>query len=129
MLRIILFLILLYFTTNDILAENDTLVVNNGDALVGEIKTMQRSVVKMETDYSDSDFMIDWDKVTEIYSDRMFVITTDEGNRYYGKLRTDLSKKSTVVVIEDTAKHFVNITDIVYLTQCWTNKTKNYLIH
>jgi len=112
-----LFFIILFFTNHNILAENDTLVVNNGDALVGEIKTMQKSTVKMETEYSDSDFMIEWDKVTEVYSDRMFIVNTDEGERYYGKIRTDVNNKSMVIVTEDTTKHFVKISDIVYLTQ------------
>jgi len=117
MLRMFLFFIILFFTNHNILAENDTLVVNNGDALVGEIKTMQKSTVKMETEYSDSDFMIEWDKVTEVYSDRMFIVNTDEGERYYGKIRTDVNNKSMVIVTEDTTKHFVKISDIVYLTQ------------
>ena len=117
MLRKFIFLFLLLLLENTAFAVNDTLVVNNGDALVGEIKTMERSVVKMETDYSDSDFMIDWDQVTEIYSDRLFVVTTDEGNRYYGKIRTEVSNKTMVTVTEDTARHSVKITDIVYLTQ------------
>jgi len=117
MLRKSIFLILLLFLANTIFAVNDTLIVSNGDVLVGEIKTMERSIVKMETDYSDSDFMIDWDKATEIYSDRMFVITTDEGQRYYGKIRTDASNKSMVIVLEDTVKHLIKITDIVYLAQ------------
>ena len=117
MLRYFFSLLLLQFFTINTLAENDTLVVNTGDALVGEIKTMQKSIVKMETDYSDSDFMIEWDKVTEIYSDRMFVVNTDEGDRYYGKIRTDATNKSMVIVTEDKTKHLVKITDIVYLTQ------------
>jgi len=117
MLRYFFYLLLLQFFTINILAANDTLVVNTGDELVGEIKTMQKSTVKMETDYSDSDFMIEWDKVTEIYSDRMFVVNTDEGDRYYGKIRTDVNNKSMVIVTEDTTKHLVKITDIVYLTQ------------
>jgi len=123
MLRKFHYLILTLFLSNTILPVNDTLVVNNGDALVGEIKTMERSVVKMETDYSDTDFMIDWDKVAEIYSTRMFVVTTDEGHRYYGKIRTDISNKSMVVVREDTTKHLLKISDIVYLTQV----DKNFL--
>jgi hypothetical protein len=51
----------------------DTLIVSSGDVLVGELKTMKRSVIQMETDYSDSDVMIDWDFMTEIYSDRFFI--------------------------------------------------------
>jgi len=61
--------------------------------------------------------MIEWDKVTEVYSDRMFIVNTDEGERYYGKIRTDVNNKSMVIVTEDTTKHFVKISDIVYLTQ------------
>jgi hypothetical protein len=68
-----LFFLLVILSVESILAVKDTLIVSSGDVLVGELKTMKRSVIQMETDYSDSDVMIDWDFMTEIYSDRFFI--------------------------------------------------------
>jgi hypothetical protein len=107
----------------NILAVNDTLVVSNGNVLVGELKTMDKSVIQMETDYSDNDFKIDWDEVTEIYSKRLFVITTAKGDRYYGTIRSDRTKKGQVIITEEATKHTLNITDIVFLNQV----DKNFL--
>ena len=49
----------------------DTLVLNNGDDIVGEIKDMTNAIVQIETPYSDSDFKIDWDEVREILGPRI----------------------------------------------------------
>ena len=39
-----------------VLAQTDTLVLSNGDVIVGEIKDMTRGVLTLETDYSDFRF-------------------------------------------------------------------------
>ena len=48
------------------LAQTDTLIFANGNIVVGEIKSMSRGIIEIETDYSDSDFKIEWDKVAGI---------------------------------------------------------------
>ena len=37
-------------------AQNDTLYLNNGDMIVGDLKGMDRGVSTIEPSYSDSDF-------------------------------------------------------------------------
>ncbi len=96
---------------------SDTLKVSTGEILVGEIKRMDRSVITIETDYSDSDFMIDWAKVTEISSDRLFIITTSQGDRYYGTIKSDNSDKTKVKIVEQGNLFQNNLSDIVYINQ------------
>jgi len=96
-------------------AETDTLVVSNGDVLVGEIKSLEHGVLMMETDYSDSDFKIEWDNVTMFSSNRNFIVTLSEGQRYYGKINSDPIKDREVVILEGDVEHRANLIDIVFL--------------
>jgi len=108
---------ILVFTQMSI-AETDTLVASNGNVLVGEIKSMNRGVLFMETDYSDNDFEIEWKEVREIYSDRKFVVFLSENTKYYGKIRTDVSNKNKIIITDDKGNQFVTMTkDIVYLDE------------
>ena len=109
-------LLFILISTTFIIAK-DTLKVNTGEILVGEIKKMDRNVISIETEYSDSDFLIDWSKVTEISSERLFIISTTQGDRYYGTINTDKSEKSKVKIIEDGNLFQKNLSDIVYINQ------------
>jgi len=113
-LKILLSFLFIFFSVESLIAASDTLVVNTGDVLVGELKTMERSVLKMETDYSDSDFMIDWDMVKEIYSDRLFIITTSQRKRFYGSIRSD---KANIIITEEGNQYISKIADIVFINQ------------
>lgn len=102
-------------STESLLAANDSLVVSNGDLLVGEIKSMERGVLVMETEYSDSDFNIEWDNVIKFYSKRNFIVTLSEGQRYYGKINSDIKKDREVVIIEADVEYRTKLIDIVFL--------------
>lgn len=52
----------------------DTLVLKNNDVIIGEIKSMNKGVVQIETDYSKSDFKLEWKKVKYISSSRTHII-------------------------------------------------------
>jgi hypothetical protein len=111
---LILFFILISTTFN---IANDTLKVNTGEILVGQIKKMDRNIISIETGYSDSDFLIDWSKVIEISSNRLFIITTTQGDRYYGTINTDKTEKSKIKIIEEGNLFQKNLSDIVYINQ------------
>src|SRR5215470_16433456 len=70
------------------LSQKDSLVLNNRDIVVGEIKSMKNGVITIETDYSKNDFTIKWSKVKEIYSKNNFLITLKNGDRINGSLQT-----------------------------------------
>jgi len=78
-------------------AQQDSLILTNGDAIVGEAKSMDRGVLTFETDYSDSDFKIEWEKIAKVYTDTYFLITLSNGRRYNGTLRsTDSTNNITI---------------------------------
>ncbi|MEN8139519.1 MAG: DUF481 domain-containing protein [Bacteroidota bacterium] len=72
--------------------QNDTIVLSNGNVLVGEIKGMDRGILKMETPYSDSDFSIEWGKVVKINTESHFVVSIEKG-RIYGSKKKDSAAK------------------------------------
>jgi len=49
-------------------AANDVVITTTGDRLVGEIKKVEKDVLTLSTDYSDSDFKIKWEKIASIAS-------------------------------------------------------------
>ena len=59
----------------------DSLVFKNDDFVAGEIKGMDRGVLTIETDYSKSDFTIEWSGIKEIFTKTQFLITLTDGNR------------------------------------------------
>ncbi len=63
---------LAFFLTS---AQTDTLRLSNGDILVGEIKEMNRGVLIIETDYSDSDFKVEWEKIVKIISTQKYTVS------------------------------------------------------
>lgn len=64
----------------------DSLQLVNGNTIVGEIKNMDKGVLKIETAYSDSDFKIEWEKITALRTTTFFLITLSNGQRYNGTL-------------------------------------------
>ena len=79
-------------------AAKDVVVTTSGDRLVGEIKSIEKDVLTIETDYSDADFKIKWEKVASIESDRQFLVETFDGQRLSGALKADPLKKAAVTV-------------------------------
>src|SRR6476620_12526778 len=79
-------------------AANDVVITTTGDRLVGEIKSVEKDVLTLSTDYSDADFKIKWDKIASIESDRQFLVETFDGKRLSGSLKPDPEKKAAVEV-------------------------------
>lgn len=112
--RNILLLFWVIFLSLKVSGQEDTLVFHNGNLIIGEIKSMDRGVLFLETDYSDSDFKIKWIDVKEVYSKTRFLISTDEKGRLNGRIR---SAPSGVVIINTDDGELVETSflDIVYL--------------
>lgn len=67
-------------------AQKDTLISSTGDVIVGEIKSLSRNVLIFDTDYADSEFQIEWDKVKGLTANSQLIIFTTKGERYTGEL-------------------------------------------
>ena len=95
----------------------DTLIMKNGDVLVGEVKELLTGVLTMKTAYSDKDFTIEWDKVAEIRTKNTYVISHSDGRRINGTIATDPEDSSMVMIFEQGGIIPVRRMDIVALKQ------------
>lgn len=116
MARLILFIIFFIIGINDNYAQTDSIIFKNGNFILGEIKSMNRNVLKVETDYSDSDFLIEWNGVKELYTSTFFLITLSNGSRYNGYL-TSTGVDSVLIRTEDSLGFGVHAMDIVILEE------------
>lgn len=94
-------------------SQTDSLVFKNDNYIIGEIKNMDKGVITVETDYSDSDFKIEWSGVKEVYSTTNFLITITDGSRYNGTLLTKGDGEVFIITKTDTVETELN--DVVFL--------------
>jgi hypothetical protein len=94
-------------------AQHDSLILKTGDVIVGEIKSLDKGVVTVETDYSKSDFTIEWSGIKEIYSNTTFLITLKNGERINGTFRS--VDTAVIIKAEDGKQINTVVADIVYL--------------
>jgi len=99
-----------------VFAQTDSLVFKNGNFMVGEIKSMNKGVLQVETDYSDSDFKIEWDQIFALKTKTIFFITMTNGSKYYGFLESYSAPKVKILTVDNqTVEHDLN--EIVVLQQ------------
>lgn len=82
-------------------AFRDSIIFISGDYITGKIKSLDRSILKLKTKYSKSDFQIKWSKVKEVHTDKNFSIHTSKGDDYFGRIEKDSTTKDTYSIIEE----------------------------
>lgn len=85
------------------LAQRDSLIFKNGNYIIGEVKQMDRGVVVVETDYSDSDFKIEWSGIAEIFTETAFLLTLSDGRRFNGRLQSTETGRVEILRLEGEA--------------------------
>ena len=113
--RGLLLIITLFSAQSFLFAQHDSLVFKNGNIIVGEIKSMDKGVITIETDYSKNDFAIEWIDLKGIYSKSPFLISLKNGQRLRGTLSSTDSVNQAVVSTEDGQKLLTLLDDIIYL--------------
>ncbi|WP_281614144.1 DUF481 domain-containing protein [Flammeovirga sp. SubArs3] len=93
----------------------DTLTFNNGDVMIGEIKSFNKGVFTIKTEYSDSDFQVKWKGLKRIQSKTDFIITLENGNHFIGNLRDVVD--DSVTIQSQYISHKVDLEDLVHLQQ------------
>jgi len=89
----------------------DTVVLRNGDRIVGEIKYVERGALSYKTDDMGT-LAIKWDKIRRIISYRYFEVEAESGSIYYGQLLAG-SEENQVVVAVSTFSDTLRNGDIV----------------
>ena len=96
-------------------AQKDSLVLKNGDVIVGEIKSMDKGVLTIETDYSKNDFTVEWSGIKEIYSKSHFLVTLKNGQRINGTVESVEAGKKIIINGDDGSKTETTLEEMVYL--------------
>jgi len=99
------------------ISQNDTLISLDNTILFGEISSMDRGIIKIETSFSDDDFTIEWDHIKEISSNRLFTIILSNGDHLYGTIDTDTASKQIIINDEKKGVRRISFEDLVYLNQ------------
>ena len=114
LLSILFFLCL----SNVLFSQKDSLRLDNNEIIIGEIQSMDQSILIFKTSFSDSDFKIKWWKVREIYSKRDFIITLSNGKRFYTSINSDSINKKLIVLYSLVILLFLSNS----LLKCMTQK-------
>lgn len=96
-------------------SQHDSLVLKNGNIIVGEIKSLDKGVVMIETDYSKNDFSIEWLGIKEIYATTHFLITLKNGTRINGPFQSTGSGDKIEITGANGQKTVTTLDDVVYL--------------
>ncbi len=87
-------------------AQHDTLWTRNGNVLYGEVKILTFGVLTLETDYSDSDFKIEFEDVVRLSIERECRITLTGGRRLFGQVRSENPGSFTLLPDEGDPEAF-----------------------
>jgi len=91
--------------------KTDTVVLNNGNALTGEIKRLENGMVHYSTDAMGT-VSIEWDKVSSVDANYFFRIRTVDGRRFFGAI-SPAEEPGRVLVIHSQATENYALEDIV----------------
>ena len=113
-MRKVLLISVLVFATMAGFAQRDSLVLVNGDVIVGELKSLDKGVATVETDYSDDDFTIEWDGIKKVFTQSSYLVTLSNGERINGKVAS--SGDGMLKIIPETGSAVeIKPEDLVYL--------------
>lgn len=87
-------------------AQNDSIWMKNNDILVGELKSLSKSVMTLKTSYSDKDFKIDFDEVSAFSTERLCTVYLTDRSRYTGKIKRNNSGMLQIVNAKKVLQEF-----------------------
>jgi len=113
-MKYFLFILSVLFLSNSLSAQIDTIITKEGNILSGEIKDLERGVLKIETEYSDKDFEIEWKGLEQIKTQSDFLITIADGRRLNGKLESN-SAGNVLIKSDNKVIGITKMDEIVFL--------------
>jgi hypothetical protein len=108
--------VVLFLVSVSIFGQNDSLWMKSKDVLVGELKSLSKSVMTFKTTYSDKDFKIDFDEISRFSTENYFVVNLTDNSRHTGKIKSDEVGKLQIWY-GDVLERDLNIQEIVFLSE------------
>ncbi|MGC1449168.1 MAG: DUF481 domain-containing protein [Candidatus Sulfotelmatobacter sp.] len=106
-LKVAFWMIVLFASPLFAREKSDTLVMRNGDRLTCEIKSLSADVLYIGLDYALGTVSINWFKVDHLESHQLFVVKTQDGEVYSGRLsmsQTAGERPVSIEVVEEPDK-------------------------
>ena len=102
---------------------NDVVIMNNGDRITCEIKSLTQGELSVKPDYTNASIVLDWTKVARLESSQQFVVSDPHGAIYSGSLVGEAKTKSLTVTGESETVT-LNTANVVQIDQLGTTFTK-----
>ena len=118
----------IFLLSNVLFSQKDSLKLGNDEILIGEIQSMDQSVLIFKTSFSDSDFKIKWRKVKEVYSKRFFIISLSDGSRFNSSINTDSIDKKHINLIDSGEKISTDLNKVTSLDPFESSFFKRLLV-
>jgi Protein of unknown function, DUF481 len=91
--------VLSIFWSNLCFAQNDTVVVKQGDRLVGEMQSLDHDILLFKTAYADAPVSLKWSEVIFLHSKTKFKLQHNNGSVFVGRIELDTMNKSAFLKI------------------------------
>ncbi len=92
----------------------DVVVLQNGDVITGEVESLKRGRLNLDTDAADNIY-IEWEKVGSLTAPGQFEIELQSGTRFFGSLQPG-SNQGRVVIVGPTESTEVGLVEVVRIT-------------
>jgi hypothetical protein len=92
----------------------DTVVLNNGNAITGEVKNLDNGILRYSTDAMGT-VSIEWDKVQSVDASYFFRVRTEDGQRYFGALG-DTAIPGRIEIVHAEGTEDIAIEEVVAIT-------------
>ncbi|MBK5096419.1 MAG: DUF481 domain-containing protein [Gemmatimonadetes bacterium] len=107
--------------------KTDTLRVQNGGKIVGEIKELDRGQLRYKTDAM-STVQVDWEKVVSLQSDKYFEFELASGLREFGRIGPGPEDRTAMLILTDTVVvSLTQIVSIVPIRQTFWSRLDGYI--
>src|ERR1700728_2750368 len=80
--------------------KTDVIVMKNGDRFTCEIKSLGAGVLSVKLSYVDGTIAVQWSQVAHLESNRLFLVHTESGAVYTGKMSTPGTSPDPPIRIE-----------------------------
>ena len=95
-------------------SKTDIVIFKNGDKLTGEIKSLKRGQLNLNTEATGT-IGIEWDKVSSVISNQRIQVEVSNGTRYFGSLASSENISSITVVTNDGPRTLDPV-DVIVMT-------------
>jgi len=107
--------VLFFLISVSIFGQNDSIWMQNNDVLVGELKSLSKSVISYKTSYSEKDFQIDFNEVSRFSTQNVFMIYLTDNSHYKGTIKSTGPGKLQIWYA-DTLVRELDIQEIVLMS-------------